>query len=306
MLSALKSYAQALDADVLEKEPMARHTTFQIGGPAGLFIEPHTEDALAGIAAFCEENDIPVLPLGKGSNLLIADEGFPGAVLSLTAFDSIACGQNTVTAGAGAALCDVCAFARDRGLAGLAFAYGIPGSLGGAVYMNAGAYGGEMSGVIRSVRYLEGGKPHVLQGEDLAFGYRRSPFTSTRRIVTGAVLALTAGDSTQIARDMEELMERRRSRQPLEYPSAGSVFMRPPGHFAGTLIESCGLKGTRVGGAMVSEKHAGFIVNTGGATCRDVQALIEKIQSEVYRQTGVSLQSEVRVIGRAAADCNRK
>ncbi|WP_419486464.1 UDP-N-acetylmuramate dehydrogenase, partial [Hominenteromicrobium sp.] len=202
-----------------------------------------------------------------------------------------------VLCGAGASLATVCSFARGQGLAGLEFAWGIPGQLGGAVYMNAGAYGGEMKQVVERVHFLEAdGTPGVMSGEDLAFGYRKSAFMGTKRIITSAELRLESGAEAEITAKMEDFMRRRREKQPLELPSAGSVFKRPEGYFAGTLIEQCGLKGFAVGGACVSEKHAGFIVNKGGATCADVEALIRAIQDTVFQATGVELEPEIRRI----------
>ena len=211
-----------------------------------------------------------------------------------------------VLCGAGASLATVCSFARGQGLTGLEFAWGIPGQLGGAVYMNAGAYGGEMKQVVERVHFLEAdGTPGVMSGEDLAFGYRKSAFMGTKRIITSAELRLESGAEAEITAKMEDFMRRRREKQPLELPSAGSVFRAGQlldavksgqGYFAGTLIEQCGLKGFAVGGACVSEKHAGFIVNKGGATCADVEALIRAIQDTVFQATGVELEPEIRRI----------
>lgn len=295
--SMLTDFASRQGADVLENERMSRHTTFQIGGPAKLFIRPHKEDALAAIVALCHKQKIPLLPLGKGSNLLISDAGYAGVVLSLEEFKAIWLEGTDIVCGAGASLKDLCLFARDHALAGLEFAYGIPGSVGGAVYMNAGAYGGEMRDVVAESWYLDGTKIVSFLGDAHAFSYRHSVYSNSGRVVIRARFALKPGEKTQIDAKMRELMGRRIAKQPLEFPSAGSVFKRPPGHFAGTLIEQCGLKGTQVGGAMVSEKHAGFIVNMGGATCADVQALIRQIQQTVLEKTGVKLESEIRMIG---------
>lgn len=293
----LTAFASGQGADILENEPMSRHTTFQIGGPARLFIRPHEEQALSAIVGMCVRLGIPVLPLGNGSNLLIADEGYPGAVISLGALCAIQRSGDGILCGAGAKLEDVCLFARDQGLTGLEFAYGIPGTAGGAVYMNAGAYGGEMRDVVDQSRYLEGAGQGVYTGAEHAFSYRHSVYSNTGKIVTQVRFALAKGEKAQIENKMRDLMERRVSRQPLEFPSAGSVFKRPPGHYAGTLIDRCGLKEMRIGGAAVSKKHAGFIVNMGGATCEDVCTLIRKIQDTVLQKTGVHLESEIRVVG---------
>lgn len=295
--STLADFASKQGADVLENEPMSRHTTFQIGGPARLFICPQDERALAAIIERCHELNVPVLPIGNGSNLLLSDEGYPGAVISSKALCKIQLDGTDILCGAGARLEDVCKFARDYNLTGLEFAYGIPGSAGGAIYMNAGAYGGEMQDVVAQSWYLDGTKSGSFTGKEHAFSYRHSIYSGSGKMITNVRFALASGDHTTISNRMQELMGRRVSKQPLEYPSAGSVFKRPPGHFAGTLIDQCGLKGTQIGGAMVSDKHAGFIVNVGGATCADVQALIKRIQDTVLQKTGVKLESEIRVIG---------
>ena len=222
-----------------------------------------------------------------------------GAVLTLQGdfkkVQSLASGH--VLCGAGASLATVCSFARGQGLTGLEFAWGIPGQLGGAVYMNAGAYGGEMKQVVERVHFLEAdGTPGVMSGEDLAFGYRKSAFMGTKRIITSAELRLESGAEAEITAKMEGFMRRRREKQPLELPSAGSTFKRPTGYYAGPLIEGCGLKGCRVGGAEVSSKHAGFVVNVGGATCADVVALTEQVRQIVEARTGFVLEREIRVV----------
>ncbi len=295
--AALAAFAVSHGIEVLENEPMARHTTFRIGGPARLFFRPHTVEELAAAADECRKRSVPVLALGNGSNLLIADKGYPGAVISLAALKEIRREETGVLCGAGASLKEVCLFARDEGLTGLEFAYGIPGTAGGAVFMNAGAYGGEMRDVVDRSGYLDGAVIGSYSGAEHDFAYRHSIYAGSGKIVTRVHFALAPGEKERISARMKELMDRRKAKQPLEYPSAGSVFKRPPGHYAGTLIDQCGLKGTRVGGAAVSEKHAGFIVNLGGATCADVIALIRKIQETVKEKTGVSLESEIRVIG---------
>ena len=300
-------FAAEVNAQVLKDEPMSRHTTFRIGGPAERFIVPRDAQALRQTVRFCRAQGVPLLPLGNGSNLLVPDEGIRGAVVHLDeALGGIRLEDDgvTVVCGAGVRLEKVCLFARDHALTGLEFAYGIPGSAGGAAYMNAGAYGGEVRDVLAFVRHLdEKGEPGAFSGGDPAFGYRRSPYTGGKYVITEVAFRLAPGDREQIAARMEELMGRRRAKQPLEMPSAGSVFKRPEGYYAGTLIDQCGLKGLRFGGAMVSVKHAGFIVNAGGATCRDVLELIARIKEEVYRQAGVKLESEVRVCDAGGASC---
>ena len=240
---------------------------------------------------------MPYFVLGNGSNVLVPDEGLRGAVLTLEgAFKAVELsGSGRLLCGAGASLAAVCAFARSNALTGLEFAWGIPGSLGGALYMNAGAYDGEMKQVAARVWFVEpDGTPGSLSGEALRFGYRTSAFMHTKRIITRAELHLESGAEAEITAKMDDLMQSRKSKQPVDLPSAGSVFKRPEGHFAGSLIESCGLKGCAIGGACVSEKHAGFIVNRGGATCTDVERLIEHIQETVLRETGVQLEPEIR------------
>lgn len=296
-LERLRGLADSLGVKYFEQEPMSRHTTFRIGGPADLFLEPQNADALEKLCAFCAREGVSIFPLGCGSNLLVSDQGIRGAVMETLGLSGIRIEGETLVCAAGEPLKAACIAARDAGLAGLEFGYGIPGSVGGAVYMNAGAYGGEMKDVVASARHLDGAAFGACSGEELAFGYRKSAYTGTGRIITEVRFALHGGNGEEIAFRMEELMERRRSKQPLDKPSAGSVFKRPPGFFAGTMIEQCGLKGARVGGAMVSEKHAGFIVNAGGATCADVLSLIETVKRRVQEQTGVLLEQEIRLAG---------
>lgn len=283
----------------LHEEPMSRHTTFQIGGPADRFIAVKTQAQLSMLLQVLSREEIPYFVLGNGSNLLVSDLGIRGAVLSLQGeFKKVERMGSLLCAGAAATLAAVCRFAREQSLSGLEFAYGIPGSVGGAAFMDAGAYGGEMKDVVYRVLHLSPeGIPGEAHGEELAFGYRTSRYSGTKDVITGVEFSLTPGDAKEIETKMEELMCRRKEKQPYEMPSAGSIFKRPEGSFAGTLIEACGLKGCSVGGAQVSEKHAGFIVNTGGATCADVQSLIAQIQKTVYREKGVRLECEVRVTG---------
>lgn len=296
----LGELAGSLGCEVRYGEPMSRHTTFRIGGPADLFLSVPGEDALERVLAWAHRLEVRVLPIGNGSNALVRDEGIRGAVLSLEGdFKKLSlCGENRVRCGAGVSLSEACGFARDRSLTGLEFAWGIPGAVGGAAFMNAGAYEHSLSEAVEKCEHVApGGAPGTLSGEALGWGYRRSAYTENGDIITFVTFALKKGDRSRISARMDELFERRKNRQPLDMPSAGSVFKRPAGHYAGTLIEQCGLKGCRVGGAMVSEKHAGFIVNAGGASCRDVLALIEKIQETVFGKTGVKLECEVKTIG---------
>lgn len=297
----LDQTAQALGCPLRVDEPMARHTTFQIGGPADRFLTVENAAQLQGLLSCLRQAGIPYLVLGKGSNLLVSDKGIRGAVLHLGGdFKKVEVlpDGRTLRAGAGAPLASVCALARERSLTGLEFAWGIPGSVGGGAYMDAGAYGGEMRDVVSRVLHLgPDGAPGEARGEELCFGYRKSRYTGGEDIITAVEFTLQPGDPAAIAGKMEELMARRKDKQPYDMPSAGSVFKRPQNGFAAALIEQCGLKGRRVGGAQVSEKHAGFIVNTGGATCQDVLELISIIRKSVEERTGTRLECEVRVTG---------
>ena len=298
--TALKNYAEMLGCVCKEKEPMKEHTSFAIGGPADLFMEAPSEAILRDLAAACHKWEIPVFILGNGSNLLISDLGLEGAVLHVSGGIAAMAmeGAYEITCGAGAKLSRLCTFALDHSLTGLEFAWGIPGSAGGAAYMNAGAYDSEMKNVLTACRHINAdGSEGVYAGEELDLSYRHSVYSGSDKIITELRLRLQPGDPEAIRAKMDDLMNRRKSKQPLEYPSAGSVFKRPAGHFAGTLIEQCGLKGYRIGGAEVSEKHAGFIVNRGDATCSDVRRLIEHIQKEVFLQTSIELQTEIKVVG---------
>ena len=281
---------------ISENEAMSRHTSFRIGGPARLYLEVMNEKGLMEVLRILQSQSVKFLVLGFGSNVLFSDQNYDGAVLKLSGdFKSIRREGNCLIAGAGASLRSLCETARDEGLTGLEFAFGIPGSVGGAVYMNAGAYGGEIRDVAVSARHMDySGISGSFLGEDLSFGYRKSAYSGKKLIVTEAKFLLEKGDHGEISRRMEDILERRRSKQPLEFPSAGSVFKRPTGYYAGALIEAAGLKGASVGAAQVSEKHAGFIINRGGASCADVCALIEKIQKAVFEKDGVFLEPEIR------------
>jgi len=284
---------------VLKEEPMSTYTTFRVGGPARRMVFPQSVAETAAVLDLAAENGWPWLVLGNGSNLLVRDEGLDLLVIHtgrMTGKELI--NETTVRAEAGISLTRLAVFALDHGLAGLAFAHGIPGSLGGAVYMNAGAYGGEMSQVLSAVEAWFPGEGVVrLMPQQLELGYRRSIFSRKQGVVLAAEVTLTPGSKDAIRAEMEELFRRRKEKQPLEYPSAGSTFKRPEGYFAGALIEQCGLKGASVGGAQVSEKHAGFVINKGGATCADVLGLIGHVQETVRQQTGVSLECEVKILG---------
>lgn len=278
---------------------MAQYTTLRIGGPAEVMVNIHSADEIAVALRAAKQADAPVTIIGNGSNLLVRDGGIRGLVLRISGgLNAIRREGDCLLVQAGASLAAVAAFARDEGLSGMAELGGIPGTVGGGVFMNAGAYDGEMAQVIDWVDCLdEMGAAHRLGKDELKLGYRTSVFSQLPWSIVGAHLTLTTGDETAIREKMADLAQRRRSKQPLEYPSAGSTFKRPVGNFAGGLIEQCGLKGTKVGGAQVSEKHAGFVINAGGATCRDILALIRLVRATVLEQTGVTLEPEVRLLG---------
>lgn len=284
--------------EILKEEPMARHTTFRVGGPARRFVRPVSQEACGALLELADREGWPVLVIGNGSNLLVSDAGLDRLVVHTGGLDSLErTGERTIRAGAGVSLARLASFAQREGLGGLEFAHGIPGSLGGAVCMNAGAYGGEMKQAVASVTaWFPGEGVKELPAGELDLGYRHSIFSSRQGAVLAAEFMLAPRDMDEIRAEIEELDRRRREKQPLEFPSAGSTFKRPEGHFAGGLIEQCGLKGFRIGGAQVSEKHAGFVINTGGAACADVLALIEHIQKTVMEQTGVKLETEVKIL----------
>ena len=284
----------------IENEPMSLHTTFKIGGSADILITVQDIDELKTALDACKADGIPWMILGNGSNLLVSDDGIEGAVIVLDgSFKEITVDGESITAGAGAKLSKLCTVALDESLTGLEFAYGIPGTVGGAMYMNAGAYGGEMKDVAVSVTALTpDGEVKTNEASELGLGYRTSVFKTNGDIILFSKYSLHTGDKEAIREHMDDVMERRRSKQPLEFPSAGSVFKRPEGAFAGTLIEQCGLKGKTVGGAQVSEKHAGFIINVGGATCKDVMDLVKVVQDTVKNETGYYLEREIIRTGR--------
>ena len=280
-------------------EPMHQHTTFRIGGNADVFIKVVKTDELCAVLCAAQKYCVPIFILGRGSNLLVSDDGIEGAVVSLGGMNDILVLGNEVVCGAGASLSAVCVAAKDNSLTGLEFAFGIPGSIGGALFMNAGAYGGEMSQVIKSAECVDAdGNIITLTAEQMSLGYRTSIFKQGGLYITEVTLELKKGDCQAISAQMEELTARRKEKQPLEFPSAGSTFKRPEGYFAGALIEKNGLKGQSVGAAQVSEKHAGFVINKGGASCKDVCALIEIIQQRVLEADGVLLETEVLKTGR--------
>lgn len=288
------------DLKVLKEEPMAKHTSFRVGGPAKRMAFPERGEQLVLLVSIARECGARPLVIGNGTNLLAPDGGLDRLVIGTDRLCRLEMGEepDSIFAGCGVPLARLADFACKRGLTGLEFAHGIPGTVGGGVCMNAGAYGGELKQVVSGVSALfpeEGVR--VLSGEELAFGYRRSFLVERpEAVVLHAVFRLSAGDPEAIRETQRSLMARRKASQPLEQPSAGSTFKRPEGHFAGTLIEQCGLKGRTVGGAQVSEKHAGFIVNRGGATCADIKELIRQVQEAVLEKTGVLLEPEVKFV----------
>ena len=285
--------------EILVAEPMKNHTTFRIGGPADALALPKTPEEVAEVVRFCHEHAQPYYVLGNGSNLLVSDEGYRGIVLQLYRnFNDIQVNGEMITVQSGAMLAAVARTAYQNGLTGLEFASGIPGTIGGAVVMNAGAYGGEMKHVLREVTVLtKEGEVLAIPAKALELGYRTSVIPKNGWIVLGAVLQLKKGDPEQILARMEELKEQRITKQPLDLPSAGSTFKRPEGYFAGKLIMDAGLRGFTVGGAQVSEKHCGFVVNRGNATAADVWKLICEVKRRVKERTGVELEPEVKLLG---------
>ena len=284
---------------VLEQEPMARHTTFRIGGPADYFVELGSIEQIRAAIQVCREENLPWFVLGRGSNLLVSDKGYRGVILSIYKdFQKTEIQGETVTVQAGVLLTTLSGKVLDASLTGLEFASGIPGTIGGAVVMNAGAYGGEMKDIVRKVTVLDqDGEVRTLTCGEMQFGYRTSLAKKKGYIVLGAELTLKQGEKEKIREEMQALKAKRIEKQPLEFPSAGSTFKRPEGYFAGKLIMDAGLRGAAVGGAQVSEKHCGFVVNTGNATAADVRELMRQVQGKVQEQFGVHLEPEVRFLG---------
>ena len=294
-IDSIRDFVGKYGYAVLQNAPLSEYTTFKVGGPADVLIKLD-ERHLPELLSMCKANALSTLFLGNGSNLLAGDSGFRGVVIKLLAgepeFD-----KNIARCSAGVPLAKLCSLARDRGLSGLEFAYGIPGTVGGALYMNAGAYGGEMSHVVTEATYADENGTHSMQVDQMELGYRRSWFMQhPDAMIMSVILRLAPGDKAAIGARMAELMDARRGKQPLEYPSAGSYFKRPEGFFTGKLITDCGLRGYKIGGAQVSEKHAGFIINKGGATCRDVLDLIAHVQRTVKDNSGVDLECEIKAI----------
>lgn len=298
--SLLCEIAKKLNCEVYENEPMNKHTSFLIGGTADVFIVVKNTHALEEILKNINENKIPVFVLGKGSNILVSDNGIRGVVIKLNGeFSKIELLENDkIKCGAGVSLSKLCSFALKNSLSGLEFAWGIPGSCGGAAYMNAGAYCGEMKDVLISCDHLTAsGTKKTFCGDDLDLSYRHSVYSNKDYIITSLVVKLKKDTYESIKSKMDNYINKRITKQPLEYPSAGSVFKRPCGYFAGCLIDQCGLKGKKINEAQVSDKHCGFIINRGKATCADVLNLIECIQHKVKEDTGILLECEIKKVG---------
>ena len=298
----LYTFAKSLESDsceILVNSPMSRHTSFKVGGNADIVALPKNVDSLARILKSTHDNNIPVTVMGNGSNLLVKDEGIRGIVIKTTGMDpEIDVDDEIIRCSAGTSLTKLCVTALENGLTGLEFAYGIPGTVGGAVFMNAGAYGGEIKDVLTSVQHIN--PDFILEtadAENLNLEYRKSFYSEhPDYIIATAEFKLQKGDKADIKAKMDDLIGRRKDKQPLEFPSAGSTFKRPEGYFAGALIEQCGLKGYRIGGAEVSEKHAGFIINRDSGTASDIINLIEYVRETVKNNTGVTLEPEVKII----------
>lgn len=280
-------------------EPMSRHTTFRVGGPADYFVTPESAEEVRDVVCVCKEEGMPYYIIGNGSNLLVSDAGYRGVIIQIyKAMNEVSVEGELVKAQAGALLSGIAAKALGAELTGFEFASGIPGTIGGACVMNAGAYGGEMKDVLESVTVLTGdGKIQELKRDELELGYRTSVIAKNGYIVLGAVLKLKHGEGEKIKAYMDELKEKRVTKQPLEYPSAGSTFKRPEGYFAGKLIEDAGLRGFQVGGAQVSEKHCGFVINRDHATAADIMELMRQVQVRVKENSGVDLEPEVKRLG---------
>ena len=292
-------FAGCTAKELLLEEPMAKHTSFRIGGPADVLAQPGNEAELAELLKRAAHHAVPVTLVGNGSNLLVRDKGIRGLVIKLSnLFSSITVAGNVLTFGSGISLAMASKKAASLSLSGLEFAVGIPGTIGGAVYMNAGAYDGEMCKVVTSVQVMDRqGQSSQLKADELDFSYRHTALQNSGLIVTSVTVSLQPGEAESIKAKMDDFSQRRIAKQPLELPSAGSMFKRPVGYFAGTLIEQTGLKGYTVGGAQVSTKHAGFVVNVGGATAKNVLQLIRDVQDRVLAAQGVQLEPEVLVLG---------
>ncbi len=293
----VKSFLDENNITASFNESMKKHTTFKVGGNAVCIAMPDTVEKAAMLVDFLNKNKINNYYLGNGSNVIFSDSGFDGVIVKTSNLNSIVVEGNKVTAGAGVLMTSLAKRVQEKGLSGLECCYGIPGNVGGGVFMNAGAYGGEISQYLVSVEYIDqNGEVHTLTKEECEFSYRHSVFMKHKWLVVSATFELSYKDPVEMLEFMEDIMQRRKDKQPLDKPSAGSSFKRPAGYFAAALIDECGLKGLTVGGAQVSEKHAGFIVNIGGATCQDIVALADKVAQIVLKEKGVVLEKEMIIV----------
>lgn len=290
---------EGIECEIKKDVPMKMYTSFKTGGNAAVMLCPKNEKALYKVVEACKKENIKPFIIGNGTNLLVSDKGIDNVVIHIgRGFDEIELvDDTTVRCQAGCSLMKLCRFALENSLTGLEFAYGIPGTVGGAMYMNAGAYDGEMKDIAVSCDYVTSdGQKGTLSADEMDLSYRHSAFCDSDKIIVSAIFKLEKGSKTEIENKMNELMARRKDKQPVEYPSAGSTFKRPAGYFAGKLIEECGLRGKSIGGAQVSEKHCGFIINKGNATSADIEDLIEFVRDEVLEQKGILLETEVKLV----------
>lgn len=293
------SFPEGIDCEVKKNVPMKMYSSFRTGGNASVMLYPKNEKSLYEAIKVCKEAGVRPFILGNGTNILVSDKGIDNVVIHIgKGFDEIELvDETTIRCQAGCSLMKLCRFALEKGLTGLEFAYGIPGTVGGAMYMNAGAYDGEMKDVALSCDYITFDcEKGTLTGEEMDLSYRHSAFVDSDKIIVSALIKLEKGSRTEIENKMSDLMGRRKDKQPIEYPSAGSTFKRPAGHFAGKLIEDCGLRGKSIGGAQVSEKHCGFIINKNNATSDDIMDLIDFVRDEVLEKTGIMLETEVKIV----------
>ncbi len=296
--ASLEKLCRDIGAKYSLNEPLSTHTSMKVGGECDILVQPNSECSLYEIVKLCRAEDIPYFVLGKGSNVLVSGKGFRGCIILLSKeFSEVGTDGCVITADSGASLKSVCMAALENGLTGIEFAYGIPGSVGGALYMNAGAYGGEMKDIVKSCRYIdENGELREMDAADMGLSYRHSFFSGKKCVIVSVTMELKQGDKAEIKAKMDDLMGRRKDKQPLEFPSCGSTFKRPEGYFAAALIEECGLKGCTIGGAQVSEKHSGFVINKGGASFEDIMALVSHIKKTVKEQKGVDLECEMLIL----------
>ncbi len=296
--SPIEIYCTDNDIKYDLKTPLSEYTSMKVGGICDIMVFPQSEDAIRGVISFCVSHTIPYVVLGKGSNVIFGSKGYGGCVIRLDGwYSGIRLDGDNITALAGTSIRTLCQAALNNGLSGLEFAYGIPGSAGGALYMNAGAFGGEIKDVVKECRYIdESGEVRVLTKDEMELSYRKSFFTGKKGCISKITFSLKEGDRKAIKAKMDDLLARRRAKQPLEYPSCGSTFKRPEGYYAAALIEECGLKGYTVGGAQVSEKHSGFVINRGGAVFEDVMSVINEVKRVVKEKKGVSLECEPLII----------